>query len=85
MMPQQRGSSQRANAVALIMVCLMLSLPMTPMFSPQTEVLGEETDVRFTGQSYDAYEQPWPQYGRTPTHNFSMPTHDPDGGPGEGT
>ena len=84
MMPQQRGSSQRANVAALLMVCLMLSLPMTPLFSPKSKVLEEEIDVRSTGQSYDAYEQPWAQYGRTPTHNFSMPIHDPNGGPGEG-
>ena len=84
MMPQQRGSSQRANGAALLMVCLMLTLPITPLFSSQPEVLADEPYIHMTGQTYDAYDQPWPQYGRTPTHNFSMPNHDPNGGPGEG-
>ena len=30
-------------------------------------------------------DQPWGQYGRTPTHNGTMPNHGPDGGPGVGS
>ncbi len=34
--------------------------------------------------SWNAIEQPWGQYSRTPTHNGTMPNHGPDGGPGNG-
>ena len=48
--------------------------------------LAEIHEVRKTSNSvpWNSLEQPWGQYARLPTHNGTMPTHGPDGGPGSG-
>ena len=71
------------NAVALVMVWLMLSVVATPLFQPV--VLDEIEVVMTTEASWQGLEQPWSQYARTPTHNQTVPDHSPDGGPGTGS
>ncbi|MEJ6562356.1 MAG: CARDB domain-containing protein [Euryarchaeota archaeon] len=75
-------------ASALLPVLMFILASMTPMLvaNPQNQVFGEPTTTNLTGSAnaWTGLEQPWGQFGRTPTHNGSMPAHGPEGGPGEG-
>lgn len=51
--------------------------------SPVLEAL-EDPMMTSSGDVWDGLDQPWGQFGRTPTHNGSMPVHGPNGGPGAG-
>ena len=83
MMTASRPFGAPRNAVALVMVWLMLSVVATPLFQPV--VLDEIEVVMTTETSWQGLEQPWSQYARTPTHNQTVPAHSPDGGPGTGS
>ena len=67
---------------------LAVFLFLTVLLSPfgQGDELASTDDVLAVSPSGDwsGEEQPWGQYGRTPTHNQTAPLHGPDGGPGEG-
>ena len=71
------------HAVAFVMIWLMVSVVVTPLFQP---VELEDVEVVMTTEtSWQGLEQPWAQYARTPTHNQTAPDHSPDGGPGMGS
>ncbi len=70
------------STVSLVMIWLMVSVLLTPLAEP-ANLPDAPTTKR--SQSWDALEQPWPQYARTPTHNQSTPAHGADGGPGAGS
>ena len=68
------------STVSLVMIWLMVSVLLTPLAEPANLPDAPTTN---RSQSWDALEQPWPQYARTPTHNQSMPAHGADDrGPG---
>ena len=69
---------------SLLMALLMLGVVVSPLLAPQP--LFDEIDILHTSNDdpWDAYSQPWSQYGHTPTHNFTIPEHSIDGGPGQG-
>ena len=76
--------SNRQHAVAVAMIWLMISVVATPLAAPFD--LPETHAVSRSGETpWASMEQPWPQYARTPTHNQSVPSHGPDGGPGTGS
>ena len=79
----QAPSNARARA-SLLMSLLMIGVVVSPLFTPNS--LDQEIQLfhSSSNEPWDAYEQPWSQYGHTPTHNFTIPAHSPDGGPGEG-
>ena len=75
-----RGNSLLAVGLSLLMV-LVLFVPL----SHPSPLTNEQMPQPTSGQdTWNAYEQPWAQYARTPTHNQSVPDHGPDGGPGNG-
>ena len=78
-----RDHTAGRNYPALFMVLLMIGVLITPLAPPPT--LLDEYNPKRTGTTWEGYDQPWPQYARTPTHNQTVPAHGPDGGPGEGS
>ena len=78
-----RDHTAGRNYPALFMVLLMIGVLITPLAPPPT--LLDEYNPQRTGTTWEGYDQPWPQYARTPTHNQTVPAHGPDGGPGEGS
>lgn len=75
-------------ASALLPVLMFIFASLSPLITPGAEPqeLAEAGDALHSGSAevWDGYQQPWGQFGRTPTHNGSMPAHGPNGGPGDG-
>ena len=84
MMSASRGPSNAPARASLLMALLMLTVVISPVMTHQPLRENEAVQPTSSGESWDYYGQPWSQYGHTPTHNFTMPNHSPDGGPGEG-
>jgi len=83
-MSASQGPANAPARASLLMALLMLTVVISPALNHYSLSESNEVLPTSTGDPWDPYEQPWSQYGHTPTHNFSMPTHSPDGGPGEG-
>ncbi|RZD42659.1 MAG: hypothetical protein CXT70_02505, partial [Methanobacteriota archaeon] len=49
-----------------------------------SELQENDQPMNVSGQPWDQLSQPWAQYGRTATHNGTMPLHSVNGGPGQG-
>ena len=77
-----------SGAIVPLLLFLFSSLsPVILDFERDADQLGSEQIPSASGPAglWDGLDQPWGQYGRTPTHNGTMPAHAPDGGPGEGS
>ncbi|MDG1553139.1 MAG: hypothetical protein P8Q87_06365, partial [Candidatus Poseidonia sp.] len=83
-MSASRAPSNAPARASLLMALLMLTVVVSPAMTQQSLRETETVLPSSTGESWDPYGQPWSQYGHTPTHNFTIPNHSPDGGPGEG-
>ena len=63
-------------------------LLLTVLFSPLNagdKLPSATSNQQVSGASdWSGEDQPWGQYGKTPTHNQTAPSHGPDGGPGQG-
>ena len=72
---------------AIFLVLLMFFTPLSGyMSADKAPELTEEDVVSYTStNAWDSLSQPWAQYSRVPTHNGTMPTHGPNGGPGTGS
>ncbi len=81
------GDDARARNSLLassIMIFLMFTVVLAPL-THHAALRSEGVQLQTGGQDpWTGYEQPWSQYARTPTHNQTIPSHGPDGGPGQG-
>ena len=81
-------TGKMSGAIVPLLLFLFSSLsPVILDFERDADQLGSEQIPSASGPAglWDGLDQPWGQYGRTPTHNGTMPAHAPDGGPGEGS
>ena len=80
------GGGNFASALLPVLMFILASLSPIMMHTSSPAQLDDFDAPLHTGSAepWDGYEQPWGQFGRTPTHNGSMPPHSPDGGPGTG-
>ena len=86
-MSERMLSLRRGQVVVLLPLLLLIFTSLSPIITSQSEVfeLQEETaNMNVSGQPWDQLSQPWAQYGRTATHNGTMPLHSINGGPGQG-
>ena len=77
-----------SGAIVPLLLFLFSSLsPVILDFADTSPELDEQPNPAATGSEglWNGLDQPWGQYGRTPTHNGTMPNHGPDGGPGVGS
>jgi len=77
-------------ACAILPLLLLVLSSLSPLFINGANDSGqfENSAVIYSSnenQTWLGDTQPWGQYARTPTHNGTMPSHGPDGGPGEGS
>ena len=83
------GHPSRAHAAsgrALVLATIMIVAVLSPMQAPQMDLLAPSINPSPTSTDpWNGTEQPWGQYGRTPSRDFLLPTHAEDGGPGDGT
>ena len=75
---------------AIVPLLLFLFSSLSPLILDFTETSSEldaHSSPAATGSEglWTGLDQPWGQYGRTPTHNGTMPNHGPNGGPGIGS
>jgi len=71
-----------SGAIVPLLLFLFSSLsPVILDFERDADQLGSEQIPSASGPAglWDGLDQPWGQYGRTPTHNGTMPAHAPDG------
>ena len=80
------GGENFASALLPVLMFILASLSPIIMHGSTPAQLDESNAASHTGstEAWNGYEQPWGQFGRTPTHNGSMPLHGPNGGPGAG-
>ena len=86
-MSERMLSLRREQVVVLLPLLLLIFTSLSPLITYQNEVyeLQQETvKMNASGQPWDQLSQPWAQYGRTSTHNGTMPAHSINGGPGQG-
>ena len=79
-----RPFSDRHQALAMMMVGLMLTVVSTPL-AHFTSLAENPTVNRSQTDPWQGGEQPWAQYAKNPTHNQTVPDHGPNGGPGAGS
>lgn len=86
MMLGRRSIGHSASARALMLVAIMLAAVLSPMQAPEWDDLTEPFHPSSTStEPWNGTDQPWGQFGRTPDHDFALPSHASDGGPGDGT
>ena len=69
------------SGVAVFLLLTVLFLPL----NGGDELISATSNLPVSGGSdWRGEDQPWGQYGKTPTHNQTPPSHGPDGGPGLG-
>jgi len=80
------GGGNFASALLPVLMFILASLSPLLMHGSTPAHLDDSDTPSHSGsdEPWNGYEQPWGQFGRTPTHNGSMPHHGPDGGPGAG-
>ena len=88
-MTSETQDSGRKFASALVPVLMFVLASLSPLLvapNPSLDLDEEHPSMQTgTGASWTGLEQPWGQFGHTPTHNGSMPAHGPNGGPGDGS
>ncbi|MCS5532657.1 MAG: FG-GAP-like repeat-containing protein [Candidatus Poseidoniaceae archaeon] len=73
--------------MAILPLLLLIFTSLSPIITNQhegEELLETSQSMDVLGQQWDQLSQPWAQYGRTATHNGTMPLHSVNGGPGQG-
>ena len=70
-------AGQQFLAIGIVIVMLMVSLTQIHW----THLPDDEIVNRTSEHPWNPNEQPWSQYGGTPTRNGSMPAHDAESGP----
>ena len=83
-----RRTGKLSGAIVPLLLFLFSSLsPVILDFANTSSELDGQPNPAATGSEgmWSGLDQPWGQYGRTPTHNGTMPNHGPDGGPGVGS
>ena len=80
------GGGKSASALLPVLMFLLASLSPMLVGVPNEGHLEAFHTPQHIGEDdyWSGLEQPWGQFARTPTHNATMPSHGPDGGPGEG-
>jgi hypothetical protein len=88
-MTSETQDSGRKFASALVPVMMFILASLSPFLVAPSPALNLDEEHRSmqTGASafWTGLEQPWGQFGHTPTHNGSMPAHGPEGGPADGS
>ena len=88
-MTSETQDGGRKFASALVPVLMFILASLSPLVvAPNSDLnLDEEHTSMLTGTggAWTGLEQPWGQFGHTPTHNGSMPAHGPEGGPADGS
>ena len=72
---------------SLFLVLILFLMPLSNFNSPRNDdskLLEIQPSMVVDDEPWNPIAQPWGQYGRTPTHNGTMPIHSPNGGPGQG-
>ncbi len=71
--------------MALLVIFVSLQNQIIDAPSSETQQLdSNQIDLSNHIEAWDPSEQPWAQFGGTPSHNGPIPAHNPDGGPGQG-
>ena len=86
-MSERMLSLRREQVVVLLPLILLVLTSLSPIITYQKEgqmVELNSQSMNVSGQPWDQLIQPWAQYGRTATHNGTMPLHSLNGGPGQG-
>jgi len=86
-MSERMLSLRREQVVVLLPLFLLLLTSLSPFIAHHSEeklVQLNSQPMNVSGQPWDQLNQPWAQYGRTATHNGTMPLHSINGGPGQG-
>ncbi len=84
----QDGGRKFASALLPVLMFILASVsPMLIGAQNGNVDLEEPSKIMATnsGEPWTGLEQPWGQFARTPTHNATMPSHGPNGGPGTGS
>ena len=86
-MSEHMLSLRREQVVVLLPLLLLILTSLSPIITAQngvSELQEHNQSMNVSGQPWDQLSQPWAQYGRTATHNGTMPLHSVNGGPGQG-
>ena len=76
-----RRTGKLSGAIVPLLLFLFSSLsPVILDFANTSSELDGQPNPAATGSEgmWSGLDQPWGQYGRTPTHNGTMPNHGPD-------